>query len=152
MSGISLLTGFGLSPDHDHFAHFRVLIQGGVPVYPDWDAPELVRSRQFAGSSSFLTQVSGFGPSTLALRLQFDDNHQFDLFTTKRLTEATLVLLAGFTSHEGVKLTALGQDYEQFPNTMLLSVSNVVREIGGGGECTAVFQRAWDPRLQEVPS
>lgn len=149
---MSLLTGFGLDPEDVNFARFTVSIQGREDVYPDWESPTLVRNRQFAGSSSFMTQVSGFAPNTLMLQVDFDDSRQLDLLMAKQLTESTLVLLAGFTSHDGEIRTLVGRDYIFYPNTLLLNLGNVNREIGGGGSCTATFQRAWDPRLKVVPS
>lgn len=152
MSDYAPYIGFGDPDNANDFAHFDIIIQGREDVYPDWNAPELTNTRQFAGSSSFITQVGGFGPSQLTLSLVFDTDRDWRLFNTKRLTTGTLVLIAGFTSHEGTIRTLMNTDYERFPDTLLLSVTNVNSMIGGGAECMATFQRAWDPRIQEVSS
>lgn len=143
-------TGFG-QPDTQAFAYFSVLIQGREPVYPDWDVPTLAQTKQYAGGSSYVTQVSGFGPATLALKLQFDTRAEYVKFNRLRSSLGTLRLIAGYTSHDGARMHYGNLDYEDYDDTLLLQVSQVQHEIDGGIECMAIFQRAWEPRLQDEP-
>lgn len=134
--------GFGDPDDYENFAHFRVEIQGQEDVYPDWQPVMLESTRQIAGTSSFETQVMGFGPARITLFVVFDCRADYRRFLAKVGTVATLSLLAGFTSHEGPIRTHLGRDYEQFRDTLLLAPANVQNRVGGAVECLATFQRA----------
>lgn len=137
--------GFGDPDDPARFCPFYVRAENGT--YPDWDQEMLSSTRQFAGSSSYVTQVGGFGPARLSLTLRFASRRDFMRFKTYTGTIGTLSLLAEYTSHDGIIRTYNDLDYEQFRDTLLLSIDEVRHHIKGGPtSCRATFQRAHDPR------
>jgi hypothetical protein len=137
--------GFGEPDAPDRFCVFHARAVNGT--YADWEQEALTSTRSFAGSSSYVTQVSGFGPSTITLDLRFDTRRDYMRFRAHSLTVGTLSLLAEFTSHDGpIRTWGDGRAYEQFRDTLLLKISDVQHRMGGFVLCTAVFQRAYDPR------
>lgn len=138
--------GFGDPDNMTTFARFHVE-KTDEGEYPDWQSEILSDTRQFAGSSSFETQIGGFGPSTITLSLWFDTRDDYRAFRSRYASVATLSLLAHFTSQEGIVRHRSGRDYEEFTDTLLLNVTNVRHQAGGEVACDATFQRAYDPRV-----
>lgn len=138
--------GFGDPDNPDWFSPFHVHVEDDGN-YPEWDQELLESTRQFAGSSSYVTQITGFGPARLTLSVWFDTRRDFARFRTRYGTVATLSLLAGLSNHEGIVRTHNGKAYEQFRDTLLLEIRDVSANIDGSVECRVTFQRAYDPRV-----
>lgn len=132
--------GFGDPDNPARFAYFQVRAINGT--YGDWESELLTNTRQIAGSSNVVTQVMGEGPSRLTLELRFNRRDDYMRFRRFRGQVATLVLLARYTSHEGDIRYHLEEGYEQYPNTMLERVSEVVHRLSGQVHCHATFLRA----------
>lgn len=144
MTAYAPYQGFGDPNVPDRFCPFRVRAVNGT--YPEWEQEMLQGTRQFAGASSSVTQIGGFGPARLTLPLWFDNHVAFARFRAHYGTVATLSLLARLSNHEGIIRTINGIEYEQYRDTLLVNISNVISSVDGTVECHATFQRAYDPR------
>lgn len=138
--------GFGDPGDLTRFCRFEVRAEGGT--YPDWQQPLLESTRQFGQSSSFVTQIGGFGPARLTLDLRFASRRDYMALRTFLGSAGTLSLLAEYTSHAGpIRTWGDGLAYEQYRDTLLLSVEEPRHYRDGTVRCRATFQRAHDPRV-----
>ena len=138
--------GFGDPDDPDRFSVFHVEVDDDG-TYPDWEQELLESTRQYAVSSSYVTQITGFGPSRVTLRLWFDTRRDFDRLYAQYGTVGTLSLLAGLSNQRGPIRTWTGRDYEQYRDTLLLQISRIRPGVDGTVRCEATFQRAYDPRV-----
>lgn len=127
---------------HGHEVMFNIL-RGRRGEYGDWNPTLRANTRGIPGSDNSVTQVSGFAPVQLALRLEFDDPRAYRTFLALWGEVGTLTLLAGFTSLDGPVRTINGREYEQYHDTMLLDITDIVNEVDGTKECVATFQRAF---------
>lgn len=135
--------GFG-DPEHpERFVHFHVQL-GEEGEYNDWE-PEPNRTvRQIAGSNSFDVYAGGFGPSRMTLEIWCDSAADYRRLRALYLLNrpATLSLLAGFTSHEGIVRNHDGVTYEQFRDTFIDEISRPRFAPDGTVECDITFMRA----------
>lgn len=132
-------TGFGV-PDTMNFARFTVMADRTTGMYPTFASALQTVVDPIIGSDDFEVQITGFGPSTVTLSLDFDSRD--DYFKLQALVgkKHTLVLIAGFTAFEQDVKHVHGTDYESFPNTLLTSLVPDMRV--GETYATATFVRS----------
>lgn len=112
------MIGFG-TPNTQDFARFTILADVRSGMYGAWMPQVRVVEDAIVGSMSSEVQITHVGVSKLSLRLEFatrDDYFKLQSLLTKK---RTLVLIKGFVPHTGQAFHWEGQDYEEFPNTIL---------------------------------
>lgn len=138
--------GFGDPDSSAAFIPFHVEVDEDG-TYGDWQQEMMESTRQYAGSSSYVTQISGFGPARLTLPIWFDSRSDFRRFQTRYGTTGTLSLLAHLTNHAGVvRSWGDGREYEQFANTLVYEITDIRSNIDETVTCRVTFQRAYNPR------
>lgn len=138
---MNVYIGFGI-PATQEFARFSVLADPRSGVYPDWETPSRYIIDPIVGSDDFEVQMISTGEGRLTLNLEFDNREQFQLFRSMKLKKRTLVLFAGFTSHEGPVHTWDRHNYEYFTDTVLLEIGRPEHHVDGVVECSATFIRS----------
>lgn len=133
--------GFGV-PASQQFARFDVLADSRSGVYPDWESPTRHVTDYIVGSQDFEVQIMHTGEGRITLDLDFETREAFRLFRTMLHQKRTLILYAGFTSHEGVIHTFDNRQYEYFADTLLLDIGRPANHVDGSVMCSATFVRA----------